>query len=104
MEYIANNLKIQKKLISSKNILFIQDIDGVCIPLVKDPMTRELESKYIYGVKELAEEFFVLTCGEHEGPRGVNRIIERSLGSTTCLLYTSPSPRDGTKSRMPSSA
>ena len=22
----------------------------------------------------------------------------------TCLLYTSPSPRDGTKSRMPSSA
>lgn len=83
MEYIASNLKVQKQLISSKNILFIQDIDGVCIPLVKDPMTRELESKYIYAVKEFAEEFFVLTCGEHEGPRGVNRIIERSVGSTT---------------------
>ena len=98
MEYMASNLKVQKQLISSQNILFIQDIDGVCIPLVKDPMTRELESKYIYAVKEFAEEFFVLTCGEHEGPRGVNRIIERSLGSTTepknkllyfCLLYTS---------------
>ena len=25
-------------------------------------------------------------------------------GTNTCLLYTSPSPRDGTKSRMPSSA
>ena len=25
-------------------------------------------------------------------------------GISTCLLYTSPSPRDGTKSRMPSSA
>ena len=25
-------------------------------------------------------------------------------GSTTCLLYTSPSPRDGLLSRMPSSA
>ena len=24
--------------------------------------------------------------------------------NTSCLLYTSPSPRDGTKSRMPSSA
>ncbi len=83
MEYIASNLNEQKQLISSKNILFIQDIDGVCIPLVKDPMTRELESKYIYAVKEFAEEFFVLTCGEHEGPRGVNRIIERSLRSTT---------------------
>ena len=149
MEYIARNLKAQKQLISSKNILIIQDIDGVCIPLVKDPMTRKLDSKYIYAVKEFAEEFFVLTCGEHEGPRGVNRIIERSLRSTTepknkelylrglaacgveyqdnngeisfegvsekelnflskvpsfCLLYTSPSPRDRTRSRMPSSA
>ncbi len=83
MEYMTSNLKAQKQLISSKNILIIQDIDGVCIPLVKDPMTRELESKYIYAVKEFAEEFFVLTCGEHEGPRGVNRIIERSLRSTT---------------------
>ena len=26
------------------------------------------------------------------------------LGSCTCLLYTSPSPRDRTRSRMPSSA
>ena len=82
MEYMASNLNVQKELISSKKILFIQDIDGVCIPLVKDPMTRKLESKYIYAVKELAEEFFVLTCGEHEGPRGVNRLIERSLRST----------------------
>ena len=49
MEYMASNLKAQKQLISSKNILIIQDLDGVCIPLVKDPMTRELESKYIYA-------------------------------------------------------
>ena len=27
-----------------------------------------------------------------------------SLGPLTCLLYTSPSPRDRTRSRMPSSA
>ena len=26
------------------------------------------------------------------------------LGASTCLLYTSPSPRDQAKSRMPSSA
>ena len=76
MEYLPSYLKLQKQLISSKDILFIQDIDGVCIPLVKDPMTRKLESKYIYAAKSLGEEFFVLTCGEHEGPRGVNRIIE----------------------------
>ena len=56
----------QEIVINSKSILFIQDIDGVCIPLVKDPMTRKLESKYIYAAKNLGEEFFVLTCGEHE--------------------------------------
>jgi len=71
----------QEIVINSKSILFIQDIDGVCIPLVKDPMTRKLESKYIYAAKNLEKEFFVLTCGEHEGPRGVNRIIERSLNN-----------------------
>ena len=34
----------------------------------------------------------------HLRPNGVSRIV------STCLLYTSPSPRDRTRSRMPSSA
>ena len=32
------------------------------------------------------------------------RLLGRSYGANTCLLYTSPSPRDGLLSRMPSSA
>ena len=35
--------------------------------------------------------------------RGETEIVERERIST-CLLYTSPSPRDGLLSRMPSSA
>ena len=31
-------------------------------------------------------------------------VLSDSLGSDDCLLYTSPSPRDRQKSRMPSSA
>ena len=31
-------------------------------------------------------------------------LMARKMGWTTCLLYTSPSPRDRQKSRMPSSA
>ena len=31
-------------------------------------------------------------------------VIDKAGGSTGCLLYTSPSPRDRTRSRMPSSA
>ena len=34
--------------------------------------------------------------------RGDNEMI--TLGEETCLLYTSPSPRDKRQSRMPSSA
>ena len=37
-------------------------------------------------------------CDEHCIP------IEKKLGSRSCLLYTSPSPRDYAASRMPSSA
>ena len=37
-------------------------------------------------------------------PRGTTVVYDRSKQSSTCLLYTSPSPRDRQKSRMPSSA
>ena len=35
---------------------------------------------------------------------GAHRVISWSTGLWGCLLYTSPSPRDGLLSRMPSSA
>ena len=36
---------------------------------------------------------------------GIGTAVARTIGTlSTCLLYTSPSPRDGTSSRMPSSA
>ena len=35
---------------------------------------------------------------------GLSRLRIIELRSNTCLLYTSPSPRDRTRSRMPSSA
>ena len=37
-------------------------------------------------------------------PRRASMLIGRSAPYITCLLYTSPSPRDATLSRMPSSA
>ena len=30
--------------------------------------------------------------------------LQKKIGGEICLLYTSPSPRDRTRSRMPSSA
>ena len=76
-----SKLFLNEKILKNENILLIQDLDGVCIPLVKDPMTRKLDKDYILAAKLLKSEFYVLTCGEHEGERGVNRIIERSLNN-----------------------
>ena len=41
--------------------------------------------------------------GQMQAP-GAVETLKRVLRDTGCLLYTSPSPRDRTRSRMPSSA
>ena len=38
------------------------------------------------------------------GEDPASQVYVRNKGKQTCLLYTSPSPRDATLSRMPSSA
>ena len=48
---------------------------------------------------EPMEKGFGLTIGN-----SLRRILLSSLQGSACLLYTSPSPRDRTRSRMPSSA
>ncbi len=70
-------------IIKEKNILIVQDLDGVCIPLVQDPLKREIDKEYVKDVARLREKFAVLTCGEHEGRRGVNRLVEKALNSKT---------------------
>ena len=70
-------------IINEQNILIVQDLDGVCIPLVQDPLQREINKEYVKDVSRLREKFAVLTCGEHEGKRGVNRLIEKALDSKT---------------------
>ena len=70
-------------ILKEENILIIQDLDGVCIPLVQNPLKREINKEYIKDVSKLKERFSVLTCGEHEGRRGVNRLVEKALNSKT---------------------
>ena len=43
---------------------------------------------------------FYITCGLVRSSKGEVTLDNKSI----CLLYTSPSPRDRTRSRMPSSA
>lgn len=79
MNNFGNAEECLQSIVNERDILIIQDIDGVCIPLVKDPLNRKINSLYVNSVSKLDGQFYVLTCGEHEGRRGVNRIIEASF-------------------------
>lgn len=64
------------------NLLIVQDLDGVCMDLVKDPLTRRIDPDYVHAVAQMHGHFAVLTNGEHEGTRGVNRLVEKALGES----------------------
>ena len=51
--------------------------------------------KALFGLEAIGQESLFLTLALHVGT---------ALSTLICLLYTSPSPRDRTRSRMPSSA
>ena len=53
---------------------------------------------------ELESEGFVTIKGCVSTQYFIERIYGLSIDKEVCLLYTSPSPRDGLLSRMPSSA
>lgn len=65
------------------NLLIIQDLDGVCMGLVKNPLTRTLDPAYVRAARQLDGHFYVLTNGEHIGNRGVNRIVEKTFDTGT---------------------
>ncbi len=83
MKMFKTKEEVIDTIINVKNILIVQDLDGVCIPLVQDPLKRKINKEYVKDVSRLREKFAVLTCGEHEGRRGVNRLVEKALNSKT---------------------
>ena len=69
------------------------------LAVVAEALSRQLGA--VYGGEHglTREEWRLLFLIEDAG-----RIDSLQLAGRTCLLYTSPSPRDRTRSRMPSSA
>jgi len=72
--------RLYRTLATTKNLLIVQDLDGVCMGLVNDPLTRQIDPAYLEASRAYDGHFFVLTNGEHTGARGVNRIVERAVG------------------------
>ena len=59
------------------------------------------------GIKELEDSNYIDREKHADGRITYHILVEpdaRNRHQATCLLYTSPSPRDRTRSRMPSSA
>ena len=78
---------LHQELVDSSDLLIVQDLDGVCMPLVKDPLTRSLPADYVHAAARLRGSFCVLTNGEHEGRRGVNRLVEKTLGNSSIARH-----------------
>lgn len=69
-----------KHLATTDNLLIIQDLDGVCMGLVNDPLTRHIDPAYVSATAAFDGHFYVLTNGEHIGLRGVNGIVDKAWG------------------------
>ncbi len=79
--FSLDHARLLNTLKARDNLLFIQDLDGVCMGLVRDPLDRQIEPRYLQAAKQLDGHFFVLSNGEHIGRRGVNSIVDRTLGA-----------------------
>ena len=85
--YSLDHERFVDLLSQTENLLIIQDLDGVCMGLVKDPLDRHIETDYVTATQAFEGHFYVLTNGEHIGQRGVNGIIERAFGDAAVGCY-----------------
>ena len=82
---------------------FLERLINLALPRIRDfrgvsPKSFDGRGNYTLGVREQII-FPEISFDQIDAIRGMDITIV-----TTCLLYTSPSPRDRQKSRMPSSA
>ena len=58
--------QLLQELCGVEDLLIVQDLDGVCMQLVNDPLTRQMDGAYVMAAGQLGDTFAVLTNGEHE--------------------------------------
>ena len=98
---LINELAAQLNLAKDPNILVFTPLGGLGpIDIVTLNMSTGEYSAYDVKTKNYRKKDHTPSDGYKRKTKG--SLINRQ--ATTCLLYTSPSPRDGLLSRMPSSA
>lgn len=80
LRFSTDHKALLQTLKHTPDLLIIQDLDGVCMELVRDPLTRTITPQYLEAARLLSPDFFVLTNGEHIGNRGVNKLVDEAFG------------------------
>ena len=103
---MANNTKLIPCHVSLEKLVTLAELGlGVERPLNAEKrkwikkLTKETDHKPILVTPIKDSGYYILADGWHRV-----QAAKKKKQKTICLLYTSPSPRDRTRSRMPSSA
>ena len=95
--YVNNSL-----LVEDETLLLIVDVQQKLLKNIKD------NKLLIFNIKKLLDTCKLLNINiaiTEQNPLKLGKTLESVMDDNEyCLLYTSPSPRDGLLSRMPSSA
>ena len=98
-EFMPTNADETLHFVQNTNLLYLTGIDQEETFLILAPNFPDKKMREILFIKETSEEISIW-----EGNKLTKKEAQEISGIKTCLLYTSPSPRDATLSRMPSSA
>ena len=92
----------QKRRIGERDVwsLIVKN-DDICFTHIL-PRLKATDLKFLYGVNTETRALIKRSSRKEELEEEFK--IEEMSSISTCLLYTSPSPRDQRGSRMPSSA
>ena len=97
IEQTTTDLSPKSERISQKE----KNVTPEASPQIEDrlPIREEMQNKL-----SQMHEHLIGQMERDINPKEVKKYMKESEQYMTCLLYTSPSPRDATLSRMPSSA
>ena len=104
-EYL-DQLKTRSEDVGVKNLLIMIDDEGNLGDLNKRKRLNAIDNhkKWVEAAKHIGCEHIRVNAAGNGSEKEVSMHATESLQVLGCLLYTSPSPRDRQKSRMPSSA
>ena len=80
------------------------ELAKACARAAEEIHAEDIRVLDLRGISSLTD--FMVVCSGSSMPhlKAILREVSKGITEKTCLLYTSPSPRDRQKSRMPSSA